>query len=208
MQFCGQTLYQNVSLEEANVIHEISETVPNHPRNYHCCERNEQRMTWNVFSDRIFACLSNLLKKQTSSASLDGSKSSEVSERSTSLESSPANSSTADSQGASQGIPNSTDKASCNSSLQTQGQKSSAYSNSAQKNPNWILFGVQGFRWSLELEQIKLSSLINDPMFFRELKARYKRHRGWLKLLLSPFRFRFCRFVKVNFHNLHSLSLY
>lgn len=208
MQFCGQTLYQNVSLEEANAIHEISESVPNHPRNYHCCESNEQRMTWNVFSDRIFACLSNLLKKQTSSASLDGSKSSEVSERSTSLESSPENSSTADSQGASQGIPNSTDKSSCNSSLQTQGQKSSAYSNSAQTNPNWILFGVQGFRWSLELEQIKLSSLINDPMFFRELKARYKRHRGWLKLLLSPFRFRFCRFVKVNFHNLHSLSLY
>jgi len=60
-----------------------------------------------------------------------------------------------------------------------------------------ILFGVQGSRWSLEIEQISVTTLLNDPAFFRQLKTRYKKHRSWLKRLLSPFRFRFCRFVKL-----------
>jgi len=59
-----------------------------------------------------------------------------------------------------------------------------------------VLFGVQGSRWSLEVEQIS-TALLNDPAFFRELKTRYKKHRSWIKRLISPFRFRFCRFVKL-----------
>ncbi|KAI4911823.1 hypothetical protein J4E90_006640 [Alternaria incomplexa] len=59
-----------------------------------------------------------------------------------------------------------------------------------------VLFGVQGSRWSLEVEQIS-TALLNDPAFFRELKTRYKKHRHWIKRLISPFRFRFCRFVKL-----------
>jgi len=65
-------------------------------------------------------------------------------------------------------------------------------------SPVRVLFGIQGRRWSLELEQILLGGLSNDPTFFRELKERYKRHRGLLKRVLSPYRFRFCRFVKVS----------
>ena len=60
-----------------------------------------------------------------------------------------------------------------------------------------VLFGVQGSRWSLEIEQIGVTALLNDPAFFRELKTRYKKHRSWIKRLVSPFRFRFCRFVKL-----------
>ncbi|KAH7096085.1 hypothetical protein FB567DRAFT_48711 [Paraphoma chrysanthemicola] len=59
-----------------------------------------------------------------------------------------------------------------------------------------VLFGVQGPRWSLDLEQIPVTSLLNDPTFFRELKKRYKKHRSVLKRIASPFRFRYCRFVK------------
>jgi len=60
-----------------------------------------------------------------------------------------------------------------------------------------VLFGVQGSRWSLEVEQISVTAALNDPAFFRELRTRYKRHRSWMKRLISPFRFRFCRFVKL-----------
>jgi hypothetical protein len=77
-------------------------------------------------------------------------------------------------------------------------QFSSNASHYIPTSPVRILFGVQGRRWSLELEQIILSGLSNDPTLFRELKARYRRHRGLIKLLLSPYRFRFCRFVKVS----------
>ncbi|KAI4929398.1 uncharacterized protein J4E92_005062 [Alternaria infectoria] len=60
-----------------------------------------------------------------------------------------------------------------------------------------VLFGIQGSRWSLEVEQINITAALNDPAFFRELKARYKKHRHWIKRFISPFRFRFCRFVKL-----------
>ena len=63
-----------------------------------------------------------------------------------------------------------------------------------------IIFGVQGHRWSVEIEQIKVSDLSADPAFFRELKLRYKKHRNWFKRLFSPFRFRHCRFVKVRYN--------
>ncbi|KAH7080625.1 hypothetical protein BKA63DRAFT_563300 [Paraphoma chrysanthemicola] len=59
-----------------------------------------------------------------------------------------------------------------------------------------ILFGIQGSRWSLDLEQIPVTSLLNDPTFFHELKKLYKKHRSLLKRVVSPFRFRHCRFVK------------
>jgi hypothetical protein len=65
------------------------------------------------------------------------------------------------------------------------------------KDSNRILLAVQGPRWSLEVEQIHVTGSLNDPVFFRELRKRYKKHRSWMKRLLSPFRFRFCRFVKV-----------
>jgi hypothetical protein len=66
------------------------------------------------------------------------------------------------------------------------------------KSPVRVLFGVQGRRWSLELEKIMLAGISNDPTFFRELKERYKQHRSSIKRLLSPYRFRSCRFVKVS----------
>ncbi|KAI4670363.1 uncharacterized protein J4E79_000644 [Alternaria viburni] len=47
------------------------------------------------------------------------------------------------------------------------------------------------------MEQISVTAVLNDPAFFRELKTRYKKHRSWIKRLISPFRFRFCRFVKL-----------
>jgi hypothetical protein len=60
-----------------------------------------------------------------------------------------------------------------------------------------ILFAIQGSKWSLGLEQIPISSSLDDPTFFRDLKVRHKQHRNWIKRIMSPFRFRFCRFVKV-----------
>jgi hypothetical protein len=60
-----------------------------------------------------------------------------------------------------------------------------------------ILFAIQGSKWSLGLEEIPVSRLLNDPEFFRILKARYKKHRNLVRRLISPFRFRYCRFVKV-----------
>ncbi|KAI4637814.1 hypothetical protein J4E83_000632 [Alternaria metachromatica] len=86
---------------------------------------------------------------------------------------------------------------SASSPLQVLGQPATVPSKTVPGPSLRVLFGVQGSRWSLEVEQISVTALLNDPAFFRELKTRYKKHRSWIKRLISPFRFRFCRFVKL-----------
>ncbi|KAI4629850.1 uncharacterized protein J4E87_003037 [Alternaria ethzedia] len=84
-----------------------------------------------------------------------------------------------------------------NSAPQVSGQPTTDPSTAVPTPSSRVLFGVQGSRWSLEIEQIDITAALNDPAFFRELKIRYKKHRNWIKRLISPFRFRFCRFVKL-----------
>jgi hypothetical protein len=79
----------------------------------------------------------------------------------------------------------------------TQGHVSVAPSPTVQITPMRIIFGIQGVRRSLEIEQIEISSQMNDQSFFSELKTRYKKHRAYFQRFLSPFRFRHCNFVKV-----------
>lgn len=80
---------------------------------------------------------------------------------------------------------------------QTQGCSSMVPSSTTPIAPTRIIFGIQGVRKSLEIEQIEVSSQMNDQIFFSELKTRYKKHRSFFRRFLSPFRFRHCNFVKV-----------
>jgi hypothetical protein len=94
--------------------------------------------------------------------------------------------------------PNPANSGSSNNSPQVHGNSISGPSNTAQIPPTQILFGIQGMRRSLEVEQIEISSQTNDQILFSELKARHKKHRWLFKRWLSPFRFRYCNFVKVS----------
>lgn len=67
-------------------------------------------------------------------------------------------------------------------------------------NERWILFGVQGWRHSLEVVCIDNASLKDNKDLFRQIGKFYCQHCGWFKRKLSPFRFRNCKFVKVNFY--------
>lgn len=65
-------------------------------------------------------------------------------------------------------------------------------------NELWILFGVQGGRYSLEVICISNASLIDNRDLFRQIGEFYCQHRGWFKRKFSPFRFQNCKSVKVN----------
>ena len=67
----------------------------------------------------------------------------------------------------------------------------------------FILFGVQGPRRTLELDQIDCESCSSDQKFFRELRQRYPKLRGYLRWIFSVWRFRTCDFVKVRIHRPH-----
>ncbi|KAF2130731.1 hypothetical protein P153DRAFT_336557 [Dothidotthia symphoricarpi CBS 119687] len=195
-QFCGQTLFETISAEEAKIVQDVLETTPNHPAECYCCEDHEHQITWTAIFDCMNTYLSGLLQNRLPTTSSSGSKQSKAMQRYTPPGSSSASSSTQISQNLSQIPSNTTSGNGSTKSVQVQGNSTNSTIAPPPPVSNWVLFGVQGSRWSLELEHIGISNLINDPTFFSELKSRYKRHRGWTRFLLSPFRFRFCRFVK------------
>jgi hypothetical protein len=166
-----------------------------HPKYCACCHVTGYRTSWYKIGLRTMTAISSL----TSSTSSSGLGTSKASQRYT-----PSSSGTSDSSSNSSQIQNNStynlDNAlggNRNPATQVQDQAPSAVMNQTPATSQRILFAIQGSKWSLDLEQIHVSDLLNDPAFFRELRVRYKKHRSLLKRLLSPSRFRFCRFVKV-----------
>ncbi|KAF4631646.1 hypothetical protein G7Y89_g6486 [Cudoniella acicularis] len=61
---------------------------------------------------------------------------------------------------------------------------------------SFVLFGVQGGRRTLELAQINISTNTDDCIFFKDLRATYRKHRGFWRYWLSIWQMRYCDFVK------------
>ena len=153
------------------------------------------------------------LTRSTASRSSSSSVSSKASQRYTPTNSSAVPKSRSNSQTTGETDTNSLATDNDNSSPQTSGQSATVLAATSPDPPKRVLFAMQGSRCSLEVEQISITTLLNDPIFVRELKTQYKKHRTWIKRLASPFRFRFCRFVKVprllslHLQNTRSLTL-
>lgn len=163
------------------------------------CAPAPQTGVWEALNQYFSMTVPALVRTKNPSASSSNSAQSRATIQSTTSSSTAFSTTGQSTQSASASSSNS-------GSTQTTSSNCSNQSLYIPPSPVRVLFGVQGRRWSLELEKIILAGLSNDPTFFRELKARYKKHRSSIKLLLSPYRFRFCRFVKVSFLVHHSFS--
>ena len=84
------------------------------------------------------------------------------------------------------------------SSTQAHGGGSNTMSTAPQETSLWVVFGIKNMHEFNEIENIEISSLLNDPSFFKELKTRYNNHRWLFQRWFSPFRFRHCNFVQVS----------
>ncbi|USP79666.1 hypothetical protein yc1106_06940 [Curvularia clavata] len=93
-------------------------------------------------------------------------------------------------------VPNNNSNNGAGNNLQAQRCTPTIPAPNAPKAATRVVFGIQGMRRSLEIEQIEICSQMNDQRFFRELNSRYKKHRWSFQRLLSPFQFQYCNFVK------------
>jgi len=208
MQFGGVQLYETLSSLEGNIIRLAVPSWPPHPKRCSCCHTEHSGKSSSATSLQHFGHYAGPRTRQGRWSLLGTwikgavgrapgpSSSSTAKQRYTPTSSSatptPATSSrVAVGTGTSPSVGNSN-----NSTPQVSGQPTTVSPTAVPNSSLHVLFGVQGSRWSLEVEQIN-TALLNDPAFFRELKTRYKKHRSWIKRLISPFRFRFCRFVKL-----------
>jgi hypothetical protein len=184
--------------DQADALREILRIAGDHPSKCHCCVKKPQKVfgvTFGSILRQVFSLLES--NRQESAVSERASSRAAVAYTPAPKITPGASSSTTPptSGGASThgvALSNGTKE-----TTQTQGYSPMVPSSSTPIAPTRIIFGIQGMRKSLEIEQIEISSQMNDQIFFSELRTRYKKHRSFFWRLLSPFRFRHCNFVKV-----------
>jgi hypothetical protein len=180
-----------------------------HPKQCSCCHIETHRAPFCAPWKRAFVDIFSFWSRKVAAGSPYTAAKSRASQRYTPASSSIPGSIASDYQPASGGKPHPLSKNNSNIPANLQIQQLPVDPMTSTDDSKRILFAVQGPRWSLEVEQIHVTGLLNDPIFFRELRKRYKKHRSWPKRLMSPFRFRFCRFVKVRtLPHSHSLMHY
>jgi hypothetical protein len=197
----GKILYKTVPQEQADTLLEILNIASQHPSKCHCCVGKMKRNAWGASFYSVWQRISTSLqgeRQRTPSTGNQPPKSAVYTPSPTNTSGVSASASSSTLQGVSTANLTPAAGGSSNNSPQVQGSSSIDLRTTAQAVPLRILFGIQGMRKTLEIEQIEISSQVNDPMFFSELKTRYKKHRWFLKRWLSPFLFRHCNFVKVS----------
>jgi len=184
--------------DQADALREILRVAGDHPSKCHCCVAKPQialGVTFGSILRVVFSLLgfnrhrSSMSERTSSKAAVAytpapngtlGASSSTI----------PPTSGTASAHGLA--LYNGTKRTS-----QTQGCSSMVPSPTILIAPTRIIFGIQGVRKSLEIEQIEISGQMNDQIFFSELKTRYKKHCSFFRRFFSPLRFQHCDFVKV-----------
>ncbi|KAL4974912.1 hypothetical protein BDW66DRAFT_79394 [Aspergillus desertorum] len=195
-EFYGETLYGELSPEDADSIRQILEIMGNHPPKCFCCEREAHSVKWTtaVFN-RIWQYTLSILNWKVQSHASAGTAPSVAHQRYTpgnapALAASPVT------------IPNLIVTSSPNSpgpgnsNNLVPGGGSSNTCTTLQGNPNWVVFGIKNKDDFDEIENIEIFSNSNDTIFFRELKRSYAKHRCRFQRWLSPFQFRHCKFVQ------------
>ena len=83
-----------------------------------------------------------------------------------------------------------------NQSPQTQVEGPTCIAPGGLQSPaNWLLFGIQGRRKTLEIENIPISNSTGDGEVFSEMKRLHTKHYGQHLEWLSPFKFQNCKFA-------------
>lgn len=199
--------------EHAEAVREILKIAADHPPKCHCCTTEKPPRASCMALRSIFRPVLGLLEHDKQRSASSGSSSSKAAmaytptSNNTSRASSSNISSKAGGSNASGVSTNKNGNAGSNNTTQTQRCGPTAPSPTTQPAPTRIIFGVQGLRKSLEIEQIEICSQMNDQIFFPEPKKRYKKHRLMVSKWFSPFQFHHCDFVRVR-SSLLTLFLY
>lgn len=169
-QMYGRRLQLEISEESARLFKEFLDLMEDHPPRCYCCAQTSLSSSNNAPTEAQNYVLSSL--RSTSFREAAGNTQAHMS-----------NSPIANAPGTSHN-----------------GSQTHQTSNSVQSNASkslQVFFAVQGLRWSLEVEPIILSNEPSDSAFFHILRAFHRIHRPALFHWLSPFRFKYCRCVKV-----------
>jgi hypothetical protein len=183
-------------LEEAESIRYILNGADEHPSGCHCCKVPSSQLDWlTAFRLLYQATRSRLPTKLTSPSSTGISPPSKTHLRYTPTTTTTTG--TSSSLSVPQNTPPSSLTASACGNVGSQAQPSSSGSDS-QEDSFWVVFGIKDMRGFNAIENIQTRVQLRDTTFFEELKRSHGRHRWIFQRWFSPYRFRYCKFVKVS----------
>lgn len=195
IETCGQNTYLVLSSEEAASTKQLVDAILNHTIVHPYLEVQTQRMTWLAALSYTWYLVGGKTSVQKTMPALGTTTVSRASQKYT-----PGSILTTGQRPvAPPGIALSTIAPGNPAPSPTLGSQSgpSIPTNLAPEITHWIVFGIQNRRGYHKIEIIEIHKNVFDPQFFQELKTRFRKHRGWLRRLLSPYKFRYCRFVMV-----------
>ncbi|EMD95267.1 hypothetical protein COCC4DRAFT_204965 [Bipolaris maydis ATCC 48331] len=172
-EFCGETLYETISLQESTLIQQTLDAMNEHPPKCYCCKVRPVQLSWTTIFEHIYHIIWKALPiKATSPSPTALTQLSKANLRYTPTRNTCAN--------ISPSLPHGKQP------LPPQG---------SPPNGNFV-FSIKDMWGFHNIENIENHSQLSDPMFFEELKKRHKSHRWCFQHWLSPYRFRYCRFVQ------------
>jgi hypothetical protein len=198
-QFCGQHLFKIISLEEAESIRRVLLFIGDHPHDCSCCGTMTAPTSWMAVFHRICRSVARICHwKILRFASANQESSSKAQQLYTPASVMTTIASSVHTHSPIQGTRSMTSPITNGpDGMQAQGGYSSADFVPPQRKPSWVVLGVQNTPDFDEIENIEMTTLLNDTSFFQELKIRHDKHRRLFQRWFSPFRFRYCKFVRV-----------
>ncbi|KAF1963801.1 hypothetical protein CC80DRAFT_13282 [Byssothecium circinans] len=193
--FCEQHLFKVISLKEAESIQRALAFIGDHPFDCSCCETMTVPATWTTTFHRICQSVARMCHRETLSfASTTQESSSKAQQLYTPASMTASIASSAYTHSPTKKTPPIfSPRTNGSSGTQAQGGCPSANPVIRQRVPSWVVFGVQNTHDFDEIENIEMTSLLDDPSFFQELKTRHNKHRWLFQRWFSPFRFRYFR---------------
>ncbi|KAH7118925.1 hypothetical protein B0J11DRAFT_591405 [Dendryphion nanum] len=192
-QVSGFTYYQAISSAEAVMIQGIMDRIGKHPPKCYCCvatfhlsmvikETFKSLLLWTVHQ-----CKTSWPIQPPSTARLRYTPTATTTTKTTSA--------------VAQNTPLTTFSGQPNANSHNATQRQSSGQNNPLRKPPptslWIIFGVKDLFDFHEIENIDMSAqLMNDAMFFKELKQLEKKYRWPLLRWFSPYIFTYCKFVQ------------
>lgn len=198
-QVCGQLLYSDISPKDAESLRNILAVMDSNPLECSYCGTNPKSLNRSSSSVSFFEKI-RYWTKHSLAISLFAPNPSTAQQRYTPSGAAGASSGTPSNFNSGQNTTKMPFSSATHSGGPTQvygvGHNSSPVG--LQKNDPRIIFGIRRKYGLDHIETIGTRDDLDDSLFFGELKTRHDAHRSIAHRWLSPFRFRYCNFVRVS----------
>lgn len=193
-QLCGKSLYVRLSQDEAKTVKSVLHLMDEHPPECYCCTTTTTSMNWVMALANIYQLFWKLPLIHLMAPSMGTVSLSRAQARYTPNDINTGGSIVLQ--------PQRFPAAEIQSSPSDRLTGTQAHDPAPNTIPpvvsSCVVFGIRDMHGFHDIEHLDTDVQLNDSTFFQQLKESHKKHRWRVQNWLSPYVFRYCRFVQVS----------